>query len=62
MAIMPDPDHILLAYRDDDFYKGWHIPGSILRYGDSILKAQNRIALGELGLTVSRVRFSTYFY
>src|SRR3990167_8787178 len=54
LAVMPDPNHVLLTYRDDDFYKGWHIPGSILRYGDSIAKAHQRVASDELGLSVSR--------
>src|SRR3989338_1650174 len=62
LAIMPDPKHILLTYREDDFYKGWHIPGSILRYGDSIEKAQKRVAEEELGISLTNIRFTTYFY
>lgn len=62
VAIMPNPKHILLTYRNDDFYKGWHIPGSILRYHDSIEKAQKRVTSGELGFITSPMYFATYFY
>lgn len=62
LALMPDSKHVLLTYRDDDFYKGWHIPGSVLRYDDSIAKAHQRVASSELGVSISNVHFVTYFY
>ncbi len=61
LAVMPDKNHVLLTYRDDDFYKGWHIPGSILRYGDTVQSAWRRVANHELGMHISRVDFLTYF-
>jgi ADP-ribose pyrophosphatase YjhB (NUDIX family) len=61
IAVMPDPDHILLTYRKDEFYDNWHIPGSILWYGEDPLKALHRVAEKELGARVAHAEFLHYF-
>ncbi len=64
LALMPDKNHILLTYRDDKFYKGWHIPGSILTYQEKPIQALYRMAKKELGLgskDLAGVKFQTYF-
>lgn len=61
LAVMPDDNHILLTYREDDFYKGWHVPGSILCFHDSIIAAWKRVAIQELGMKIIKAEFLTYF-
>ena len=41
---------LLLTYRDDDFYKGWHFPGSFMSPGDTFEKSCRRVAFDETGL------------
>lgn len=44
---------ILLDYRDDGFWLGWHIPGGWYRCGSwTIEEAENAVAMEELGIEV----------
>jgi colanic acid biosynthesis protein WcaH len=43
----------LLTWRDDSIYlSGWHIPGGIIRYKETISDRIQAVAAGELGATV----------
>jgi ADP-ribose pyrophosphatase YjhB (NUDIX family) len=45
---------LLLALRDSGPCKGlWHLPGGTVRFGEPVTEAVRRVALDELGLTVS---------
>ena len=44
--------HTLLAWRIDEFGKGWHIPGGIIRYRESITDRIAQCANLELGVAV----------
>jgi ADP-ribose pyrophosphatase YjhB (NUDIX family) len=45
---------VLLGLRDVEPCKGtWNLPGGTVRFGEPVLDAAKRVALGELGLTVS---------
>jgi ADP-ribose pyrophosphatase YjhB (NUDIX family) len=45
---------VLLALRDRGPCKGlWHLPGGTVRFGEPVTDAVKRVALDELGLTVS---------
>jgi ADP-ribose pyrophosphatase YjhB (NUDIX family) len=45
---------VLLALRDFGPCKGlWHLPGGTVRFGEPVADAVKRVALDELGLTVS---------
>ena len=45
---------VLLALRDFGPCKGlWHLPGGTVRFGEPVTEAVKRVALDELGLTVS---------
>ena len=61
IAVMPDKNHILLTYRKDEFYDGWHIPGSILRYGELVENAYKRVMRKELGMKILKPKFINYF-
>jgi colanic acid biosynthesis protein WcaH len=44
---------VLLAWRDDEYYgKGWHIPGRILRFKETLEHAVQKCAEIELGTQV----------
>ncbi|MBI2670086.1 MAG: NUDIX hydrolase [Candidatus Yanofskybacteria bacterium] len=47
---------ILLTWRDDKYFKGWHFPGGCLGPGESLDEAAQRIADAELGIKVRVVR------
>lgn len=61
LAVMPDNRRLLLTYREDEFYKGWHIPGSILRYRESLADVFKRIGRQELKMKIKSIRFVNYF-
>ncbi len=61
IAVMPDKDHVLLTYRDDEFFRGWHIPGSILLYKETIDHAIQRVIKSELKIKVTKPKFLNYF-
>ncbi|HEY4499716.1 MAG TPA: NUDIX domain-containing protein [Candidatus Paceibacterota bacterium] len=61
LAVMPDDQHVLLTHRKDEFYDGWHIPGSILRYGEKVEDAFKRVARQELNISISNPSFNYYF-
>ena len=44
IALMKDKDHLFLTYRNDEFYRGWHMPGSILIYHEKPIKTFYRAA------------------
>jgi colanic acid biosynthesis protein WcaH len=47
--------HTLLTWRDDGYYgPGWHIPGGIIRYKETISDRIRAVAKNELG---ARVKF-----
>ena len=44
---------VLLAWRDDDFYVGWHVPGGIIRFRETMASRIEAVARLELGATVT---------
>jgi ADP-ribose pyrophosphatase YjhB (NUDIX family) len=43
-----------LTWRDDEYYKtGWHIPGGIVRYKETIADRIRAVAENELGAKVA---------
>ena len=64
IALMKDKNHLFLTYRNDEFYRGWHMPGSILIYHEKPIKTFYRAAKKELGLgpkNLTGVKFQNYF-
>ena len=53
LLIFDKNDEILLSQRDDKWCgTGWHLPGSCIRFDETIHNAISRCALSELGLEV----------
>ena len=40
----------LLTWREDNFYRGWHFPGGIIRYKETMSERVKKVALNELGV------------
>ena len=50
LLVINEYGEVLLSWRDDDYCgTGWHIPGGIIRHGESILKRLEITAQNELG-------------
>lgn len=53
LLIKNEQDHTLLTWRDDGYYPpGWHIPGGIIRYKETIADRIHAVALTELNVDV----------
>lgn len=42
----------LLTWRKDEYYAGWHVPGGIVRFKETIMARIGAVAKGELGASV----------
>ena len=49
VILVDNQRRVLLTYRQDEDWNGWHIPGGFMGYTESIPDACSRIALKELG-------------
>jgi ADP-ribose pyrophosphatase YjhB (NUDIX family) len=47
----------LLAWREDEYDKGWHIPGGIVRFREEFHARIEAVALAEIGATVESEAF-----
>lgn len=47
---------IMLAYRHDPYFTGWHFPGSFMIPRETFVEAVRRTAFGELGLKIQASR------
>ena len=53
LLIKNEHNHTLLTWRDDgDYAPGWHIPGGIVRYKETISGRISAVAVSELGAEV----------
>ena len=53
LFIQNEEGHTLLVWRDDPFYKGWHMAGGIIRFKELAADRIKAVAAGELGATVT---------
>ena len=54
LLIKNDKKQTLLTWRDDGYWKaGWHIPGGVIRYKETIADRIRAVARGELGAEVT---------
>lgn len=52
LLIKDEKGRTLLAWREDDFYKGWHIPGGIIRFKEKSETRIQKVAKQEIGAKV----------
>ncbi len=54
LLIRDETNQILLTWRGDEYYSpGWHVPGGIVRYKESMFERLEKVAWLELGARVS---------
>lgn len=53
LLINDERGRTLLSWRDDSFHKtGWHIPGGIIRFKETMVKRIEKVAKSEIGTMV----------
>jgi colanic acid biosynthesis protein WcaH len=53
LLIKNEQNHTLLTWRDDGYYSpGWHVPGGIVRFKETIAERIRAVAKNELGAEV----------
>ena len=55
-----NPKEILLTWREDQFYKGWHIPGGIIRFKETAEFRVRKVAEIELRTTLKTISGPIY--
>jgi colanic acid biosynthesis protein WcaH len=53
LLVRNDRRETLLTWRDDELYRGWHIPGGIIRYKERMADRVAEVARLELGAVVT---------
>jgi colanic acid biosynthesis protein WcaH len=54
LLIQDDAGQVLLTWRDDEIYgAGWHIPGGVIRFSETVEERIRATALEELGAEVT---------
>lgn len=48
---------ILLAWRADKWWRGWHFPGGLLRYRETFEERIDQVAWKELGINITKCKF-----
>jgi len=51
-----DKNKVLMTWRDDKHFKGWHLPGTYLQQGESLSEAAQRCAMREINVSVEAIR------
>lgn len=57
MAIVNEKKELLMAWRDDEWWTGWHFPGGVMRYGESFEMSLQNTARRELGIKLKSYKF-----
>lgn len=57
LAIMNKKGELLLTWRDDKWWKGWHFPGGLMRYRETVDERIKKTALNETGIRVKAYEF-----
>lgn len=52
LLIKNEQKQTMLTWRDDAYYHGWHIPGGIIRFKETIAERVQAVARNELGVEV----------
>lgn len=53
LLIQNERRETLLTWRDDEIYRGWHVPGGIIRYKERMVDRVAEVARLELGAVVT---------
>ncbi len=51
-----DKDKVFMTWREDEHFKGWHLPGTYLQQGEVLAEAVYRCAMREINVSVEAIR------
>ena len=57
IVVVNKKGEMLLTWRDDKYWRGWHFPGGLLRYRETFKKRLNETVKRELGTSLKNFRF-----
>lgn len=57
LAIVDNEGKYLLTERNDEWFKGWHFPGRLMRYRESFEECIKNVATKEIGATIISYKF-----
>lgn len=57
VVVINDKQEILLTWRDDKWWKGWHIPGGLIRFGESFEQRLKQVVKNELKTELKSFKF-----
>jgi len=57
LVVVNTKKEILLTYREDRWWKGWHIPGGLLRMNEDFKTRLGKVAKNELGAKLKSFKF-----
>lgn len=57
LVVISPQEELLLVWRDDQYWKGWHFPGGLLRYRECWEERIQSVAQQELGVKIKKWKF-----
>ncbi len=57
LVVMNKKGELLLTWREDRWWKGWHFPGGLLRHRESPDDRLKKMALHEIGIHLKKYKF-----
>ena len=57
IVIINKKKEILLTWRKDKWWKGWHFPGGLMRFKENFEERLKKTALSELGVKIEKFKF-----
>ncbi|HCM53140.1 TPA: hypothetical protein DIS57_04255 [Candidatus Wolfebacteria bacterium] len=57
LVVMNEKGEILLTWREDQWWKGWHFPGGLMRYRETVDERIKKMAIAEVGLHIKKYKF-----
>lgn len=57
LVVMNKKGELLLTWREDQWWRGWHFPGGLMRYRETFDERINKMAMAEIGIHVKKYEF-----
>lgn len=57
LAVVDGKGGVLLTWRNDKWWRGWHFPGGLFRFRESFEERIEQVAWKELGVNITKFKF-----
>ncbi len=57
LVVVNENNEMLMVWRHDKWWRGWHFPGGLLRYRESFEERLERVAWDEMGINLTSYKF-----